>query len=331
MLSLPALPYDEWRDTRETLHRWMQVVGKIRLGLTPVINHWWNVTLYVSTRGLTTSAIPIGDRVVELELDFVDDVLRVRSDDKPDQLVELRPRTVADFYAATVRALRAAEIECRIYTMPVELTNPIPFEEDHEHRSYDKEYVLRFWHNVSRIAGVLTKFRSGFIGKCSPVQFFWGSFDLAVTRFSGRRAPPIEGDAIEREAYSHEVCSAGWWPGDPRLERASFYCYASPEPPGFPQARISPPQAYYSPFLKGFYLDHDQVRRAADPEAVLLEFCESTYAAAADLGAWPRADLERARSATRAEDNYGELYASRDTRQQPSSDERLRGVPATGR
>lgn len=331
MLSLLALPYDEWRDTRETLHRWTQVVGKIRLGLTPVINHWWNVTLYVSTRGLTTSAIPFGDRVLELELDFIDDVLRIRSDDRLDQLVELRPRTVADFYAATRRALRAAEIECPIQTMPCELTNPIPFEHDHEHRSYDKEYVLRFWHNLSRIAGVLTKFRSGFIGKCSPVQFFWGSFDLAVTRFSGRRAPPIEGGAIEREAYSHEVCSAGWWPGDPRLERASFYSYAAPEPSGFARATISPPQAYYSSLFKGFYLDHDQVCRAADPEACLLDFYETTYAAAADLGAWPRAELERARSATRAEDHDADLYASRDPRQPSSADERLRGVPADGR
>ena len=327
MLNLPALPYDEWRDTRDTLHRWTQVIGKIRLALTPRINHWWNVPLYVSAHGLTTSAIPVGDRRFELELDFVDDVLRIRSGDRAEELVELGPRSVADFYAATMTALRAAGLECRIWTMPVEIADAIPFEHDDQHHSYDKEYVLRFWHSLRSIEAVLTKFRAGFLGKCSPVHFFWGSFDLAVTRFSGRRAPELAANPIDREAYSHEVSSVGWWPGDHRLEHAAFYSYASPEPPGFAQARIAPAQAYYFAGLKGFYLDHADVCRAADPEATLLDFCATTYAAAADLGAWPRADLERARP----EDHDGDLYSSRDPRQQPGANEGLRGVPPAGR
>ena len=331
MKSLPALPYHAWRDTRDTIHRWAQIVGKIRLALTPRINHWWNVTLYVSARGLTTSAIPVADRVLELEFDFIDDVLRIQTNDKPDQLVELRPRTVADFYAATMTALRAAGIDCRIWTTPVEIENPIPFEHDREHRSYDRGSVQQFWQSVSRIQEVLTKFRAGFVGKCSPVQLFWGTLDLAVTRFSGRRAPPFEGNAIDREAYSHEVISVGWWPGDHRFERAAFYSYASPEPPGFAQAAISPPHAYYFPALKGFYLDHDDVCHAADPEALLLDFFETTYAAAADLGGWPRADLERARPTSHTEEPHGDLYSSGDSRQQPAADERLRGVSAARR
>jgi hypothetical protein len=321
MHDLPSLPYDEWRDTRDTLHRWMQIVGKVRLKLTPVINHWWNVPLYISAHGLTTSAIPFGDRWFEIEFDFVDDVLRIRPHDGPDQLVELRPRTVADFYGATMAALRAADIDCRIWTMPVEIDDPVPFERDVEHRSYDKDHVMRFWDIVSQVHATLTKFRAGFIGKCSPVHFFWGSFDLAVTRFSGRRAPPFEANSIEREAYSHEVSSAGWWPGDHRMERAAFYSYAAPEPPGFAQASITRP-AYYLDEPKGFYLDHDDVRRARDPEALLLEFCESTYTAAAALGAWPRSDLER------MEDQHGDLYPSGYQRQQSGADEGLRGVPA---
>ena len=294
MTDWPELPLHEWRATRDTLHRWSQIIGKIRLGLTPTVNHWWNVPLYVSPRGLTTSTIPYGNRWFELELDFVDDVLRLRLNDGDDRTVSLRPRTVAEIYAETMSTLRAAGIECRIWRMPVECEDPIPFDRDVLHHDYDKRYVLRFWRIVAETTAILTKFRARFIGKCSPVHFFWGSFDLAVTRFSGRRAPPLEGaNAIEREAYSHEVSSVGWWPGDSRLEQPAFYSYASPEPPGFRDATISTPHTYYHPTLKGFYLHYDDVRRASDPEALLLDFCQSTYAAAADLGRWDRAQLER--------------------------------------
>ena len=296
MHELPALPYAEWRDTRDTLHRWMQIVGKVRLALTPLVNHWWNVPFYVSAHGLTTSGIAIGEHRFEMEFDFVEDALHIRPDEGPARTVELRPRTVADFYAATMRALHDAGVDVHIWTTPVELVEGvIPFERDVEHRSYVHDQALRFWHAVAWIDRVLQKFRARFIGKASPVHFFWGSFDLAVARFSGRRAPPFEGkvNVIDREAYSHEVSSIGWWPGDARLERASFYSYAAPEPAGFAQARIDVPGVYYNAPLKGFYLDHDAVRMAADPEAMLLDFCEQTYAAAATLGSWPRADLER--------------------------------------
>lgn len=332
MQGLPSLPYHEWRETRDTLHLWTQIVGKIRLALTPRINHWWNVPLYVSAHGLTTSAITIADRCFEIEFDFLQDVLRVRADDGRERVVELAPRTVADFYAATMAAVNDVGIACRIWTLPCELTNPIPFTHDTVHRSYDRDYVLRFWHCLSRIEAVLTRFRAGFIGKCSPIHLFWGSFDLALTRFSGRRAPDFDGNVIDREAYSHEVASVGWWPGDPRHERASFYSYAVPEPPGFPLAPILPAQAYYHPTLKGFYLDHEAVRGAADPAAMLLEFCETTYAAAADFGAWPRAELERARpQPPPAEEHHADVFSSQDTRQHPGTNEGLRGVPAAGR
>jgi len=293
-MDWPELPLHEWRATRDTLHRWSQIIGKIRLGLTPTVNHWWNVPLYVSPRGLTTSTIPYGNRWFELELDFIDDVLRLRLNDSADRTVPLRLHTVAEVYAETMSMLRAAGIECHIWRMPVECEDPIPFDRDELHHDYDKRYVLRFWRIVAETTAILTKFRARFLGKCSPVHFFWGSFDLAVTRFSGRRAPPLEGaNAIEREAYSHEVSSIGWWPGDSRLEQPAFYSYASPEPPGFRDAAISTPHTYYHPTLKGFYLHYDDVRRASDPEALLLDFCQATYAAAAELGRWDRAELER--------------------------------------
>jgi hypothetical protein len=326
MKDLPPLPYSEWRDTRDTLHRWLQIVGKIRLRLTPLINHWWNVPLYVSPRGLTTSSIAVGDRRFEIELDFIDHVLRVVPHDRKPQIVELAPRSVADFYAATMAALRAADVDCRIWSMPVETAGRTPFEHDVEHCAYDKAYVTRFWEVLSRVDAVLTKFRAGFIGKCSPVHFFWGSMDLAVTRFSGRRAPAFEGSAMDREAYSHEVSSVGWWPGDERLERPSFYSYAAPEPPGFAAAPIAAP-AYHHPTLKGFYLDHDAVRQAGDPERTLLDFCQTTYAAAADLGNWPRADLER----NAAENDDGHVLSPSDQGQRAGSNEGMRGVPEPGR
>jgi hypothetical protein len=293
MRELPALPYAEWRETCETLHRWMQVVGKIKLALTPKINHWWNVTFLVSAHGLTTSGIASEQGMFDIELDFLEDMMRIRTEDGSTQYVELRPRTVADFYAATMQALRDAGITAHVWTMPVEIADPLRFEADVEHRTYVREHAVRFWHVLAWIDRVLQEFRARFVGKSSPVHFFWGSFDLAVTRFSGRRAAKVPDGVIESEAYSHEVSSVGWWPGDARLERPSFYSYAAPQPPGFADATIRVPGAYYHPQLQGFYLDHDAVRTAADPEATLLAFCEETYAAAAELGHWPRAELER--------------------------------------
>ena len=296
MNTWPELPLHAWRDTRDTLHRWMQIVGKIQLGLTPLVNHWWNVPFQVSARGFRTATLPYHDRWLDLEFDFLADVLRVRTDDGAERTVALARRTVASFFDETMVTLRAAGVEPPIWPVPVECEDQIRLDCDEAHGAYDKEYVLRFWRVVALATATLNRFRARFLGKSSPVHFFWGSFDLAVTRFSGRRAPPLEGaGAIEREAYSHEVSSVGWWPGDSRLEKPSFYSYASPEPPGFREASIATPDTYYHPSLKGFYLHYDDVRRAADPETRLLDFCESTYAAAADLGRWDRPALERAR------------------------------------
>ncbi|HYC90806.1 MAG TPA: DUF5996 family protein [Thermoanaerobaculia bacterium] len=295
MSSWPELPYDAWNDTRETLHRWTQVVGKIRMELTPVINHWWNVPLYVTARGLTTSLIPYGDRWFDMEFDFTSHVLRVRSNDGALHDVPLGPRSVADLHDEVFSILRSLRIECDIWRTPVEIANPIPLDVDKEHHHYDPEAVRRFWSALARIHTLFTRFRAGFIGKCSPVHFFWGSFDLAVTRFSGRPAPQRpDADTITREAYSHEVSSVGFWPGDERLPRASFYSYAAPEPAGFREAKVLPEAAYYNEKLGGFYLHYDDLRALPDPEKALLDFCESTYAAAADLGKWDRAALERA-------------------------------------
>ena len=293
--SWPALPLDEWRDTCDTLHMWTQIIGKVRLALTPTINHWWNVPLYVSASGLTTSAIDYGDRWFDVEFDFVGDVLRIRTSTGDDRTVALAPRTVADFYDETMAALKALGIDVRIWTMPVEFSDPIPFDKDVTHRSYDREYVLRFWQILALTEEVFTSFRARFIGKCSPIHFFWGSFDLAVTRFSGRPNPQRPEDVINREAYSHEVSSVGWWAGDSRLELPTYYSYATPEPPGFRSAGVSPAPTYYNSSLSGFYLHYDEVRRSLDPEKTLLDFCETTYAAAADLGKWDRAALERRR------------------------------------
>ena len=295
MTPWPELPLDEWNDTRETLHRWTQIVGKIRLALTPLVNHWWNVPLYVTGRGLSTSTIPYGDRWFDMELDFLSHVLRVRTSDGAAREIALRPRSVADLYAEVFEVLRALDIECTIWTTPVEIGNPIPLDTDTQHHSYDPDAVRRFWTILARTHALFTAFRARFIGKCSPVHFFWGSFDLAVTRFSGRVAPPRpEADAITREAYSHEVSSAGFWPGDPeRLPQASFYAYAAPEPAGFRAASVKPSATYFAEQLGGFYLHYDDMRLATDPQQTLLDFCHSTYDAAATLGQWDRTALER--------------------------------------
>lgn len=291
----PALPLEEWDDTRATLHRWTQVVGKIRMTLTPMVNHWWNVPLYVTARGLSTSLIPYNERWFDMEFDFIAHLLRIRVSDGSEHDIPLGPRSVADLYDEVFSVLRSVRITCDIWTMPVELTeNVIPLDRDETHRSYDRDAVERFWHVLADIHTVFTEFRGRFLGKCSPVHFFWGSFDLAVTRFSGRPAPARpDADFMTREAYSHEVSSVGFWPGDSRMPKPTFYSYAAPEPDGFRTAAITPPSAYYNEALFGYYLDYDHLRAAIDPKQTLLDFCQSTYEAAANAGAWNRTELER--------------------------------------
>ena len=292
--SWPSLPLEAWKDTCATLHMWTQIVGKIRLALSPKENHWWNVPLYVSSRGLTTSPIPYGDRVFELEFDFLDHQLRLRLSNGLSRHLPLEPRTVADFYHDVMAMLRSADIQVKIWKMPVEIPNPIAFDQDRVHASYDREYAHRFWRILVSSDEVFKDFRSRFIGKASPVHFFWGSFDLAVTRFSGRRAPERQGaDSITREAYSHEVISAGFWPGGGEVKDAAFYCYAAPEPQRFAQQRLRPPAAFYHPNLKEFLLMYETVRSSASPSGTLLEFLQSAYDAGADLGEWDRQALER--------------------------------------
>jgi hypothetical protein len=291
--SWPSLHLSEWKDTCATLHMWTQIVGKVRLALTPKINHWWNVPLYVSSRGLNTSAIPYGDRVFEIELDFIDHKLCIRVSDGIVKEIPLVAQPVADFYQQFMSTLRSAGIEVQIWHMPVEIPDPIAFDQDRVHASYDPEYAHRFWRVLVSAEEVLSEFRSRFVGKSSPVHFFWGSFDLAVTRFSGRRAPERQGaDMITREAYSHEVISGGFWPGGGELNDAAFYCYAAPEPPGFAQQKVRPAQAFYHPNLKEFLLMYEDVRHAPSPSAALLDFFQSTYEAGANLGNWDREALE---------------------------------------
>jgi hypothetical protein len=273
---------------------WTQIVGKVRLALTPLINHWWNVPFYVTARGLTTSRMPYGDKAFELRFDFIQHQLLLERSDGLVKFLALRPCSVADFYREFQEMLRAAAIEVTIWRMPVEIANPIPFDQDLQHASYDPEYVRRFWRILLSVDSVFTQFRSGFIGKSSPVHFFWGSFDLAVSRFSGRRAPPRPGaDAITREAYSHEVSSVGFWPGGGAINGAAFYSYMSPEPEGFRNSPVSPRTASFDPQMGEFLLMYDAVRTAASPVSDLLQFCKSTYEAGAGLGHWDRKALER--------------------------------------
>ncbi|MGA8430272.1 MAG: DUF5996 family protein [Candidatus Sulfotelmatobacter sp.] len=290
----PALPLDSWKDTCATLHMWTQIVGKVRLHLTPLINHWWNVPLYVSARGLTTSRIPYGQRAFEIRFDFIRHQLVLETTDGVVKTLQLAPRSVADFYAEFMQMLGSAGLEVKIWPMPVEIPNPIPFDQDRIHNSYDPGTVERFWRVLLSVDSVFNQFRSEFIGKCSPVHFFWGSFDLAVTRFSGRRAPERPGaDVITREAYSHEASSVGFWPGSPGVIDAAFYSYAAPEPQGFKEASVRPGAAVYEKQIGEFILKYEDVRRAQSPTATLLEFCRSTYEAAASLGNWDRKALER--------------------------------------
>jgi hypothetical protein len=289
----PALPLAEWKDTLETLHMWTQIVGKVRLARSPYMNHWWQVPLYVSARGLTTSPIPFPGGEFEIEFDFIDHLLRFEKSSGETEVLDLAPRSVADFYRHVMHTLQSLDIETRIWPMPVEIPNPIRFDKDTLHASYDPDYVNRFWRILATEDPILKEFRGRFIGKGSPVHFFWGSFDLAVTRFSGRPAPERPGaDRITKEAYSHEVSSVGWWPGGGEISSPMFYSYAAPEPPGFKESPLRPAKAFYSNQLNEFLLSYDEVRAAADPRSVLLDFCQSTYEAAANLGKWDRASLE---------------------------------------
>jgi hypothetical protein len=290
----PALPLASWQDTCATLHMWMQIVGKIRLRLTPLVNHWWNVPLYVSARGLTTSRIPYGERAFELRFDFLVHQLVLDLSDGTVRTLPLRPLSVADFYQECMSMLHSSGIEVSIWKMPVEVPNPIPFDQDQQHASYDAERVETFWRILLSVDAVFERFRSRFTGKVSPVHFFWGSFDLAVTRFSGRRAPERPGaDNVTREAYSHEVSSVGFWPGSGAVLDPAFYSYAAPAPPGLGAARLQPPAAHYDPQLGEFLLMYEEVRTSSSPSAALLAFCQSTYEAAAQLAQWDRPALER--------------------------------------
>jgi hypothetical protein len=297
----PSLPLAEWQDTRDTLQRWVQMVGKTRLALAPPVNHWWHVTLYLTARGLTTSPMPCGTRTLEVELDFVDHNLVLRTSDGATRAIALVPRSVADFYREYTALLDSLGVSVRIRPVPAEMADALRFTEDHQHRSYDPDHAARCWRILSQANRVIQTFRGRFLGKCSPVHFFWGGFDLACTRFSGRRAPLHPGgipnlpDRITREAYSHECISAGWWPGGggaPVTEPA-FYAYGYPEPAGYSGAEILPADAYYHPDLKEFILPYESVRTAERPDEMLLQFLQTTYEAGADLGRWDRPALER--------------------------------------
>ena len=293
----PELPYLEWKDTCRTLLLWTQIVGKVRVAQTPWLNHSWQSPLYVSARGLATGPIPCGARTLDMEFDFIDQALRLRTDEQTTSL-PLQPMSVAAFYHGVMEALARLGALVAIYKIPNELPDVTPFDEDQAPRAYDAAYARRFFGVLLQADRVFKSFRTGFLGKASPVHFFWGSFDLAVTRFSGRRAPLHPGgvphlpDAVAREAYSHEVSSAGFWPGGPGAEEAVFYSYAYPEPAGFRGAAVSPAQARYDPGLGEFLLPYEAVRTAADPDGALLSFLNSTYAAAADAAGWDRAALE---------------------------------------
>lgn len=290
----PALPLESWKDTYATLHMWTQIVGKVRMEFTPLVNHWWNVPFYVSARGLTTSRIPYGERSFELWFDFLEHQLVLETSDGVVKQLPLAPRSVADFYENFMSMLRSVGIEVKIWRMPVEIPDPIAFDQDRVHASYDRKSVEKFWRILLSVDSVFQQFRSGFIGKCSPVHFFWGSFDLAVTRFSGRRAPDRPGaDAITKEAYSHEVSSVGFWPGSGEIGDLAFYCYAAPSPQGFKDIQVRPATAFYHNQLSEFLLMYEDLRKSYSPSSSLLEFCQSTYEAGATLGGWNRAELER--------------------------------------
>jgi hypothetical protein len=294
----PEIPLVAWQDTFTTLHLWTQIVGKVRLKQTPWLNHSWHATLYVTSRGLTTSPIPHGNRTFELEFDFITHRLDIRSSDGRRDEIPLQPQSVAAFYERLMDALQRLGLGVRISRTPSELVDPIPFAQDEVHKSYDPEFAHRFWSALVQVDRVMKIFRTRFIGKASPVHFFWGADDLAVTRFSGRRAPEHPGgipnlpDWVTREAYSHEVSSCGFWPGGGAIDYPAFYSYAYPEPAGFATAHVGPDGAFYSQDFREFVLPYDRVARAASPDDTLLAFLQSSYEAAANLGGWDRSALE---------------------------------------
>jgi hypothetical protein len=294
----PALPLAKWKETYDTLHRWTQIVGKIRLACAPLENHWWNITLYVNCRGLTTSTMSYNDLLFQIDFDFVDNLLLIQTNKGSIKTIALRPRSVADFYQEIMSVLSDLEIYIPLWTVPVEVQDRTPFEEDYEHASYDPEYVQRLWRILSQTSRLLTEFRSHFIGKASPVHFFWGGFDLAVTRFSGRTAPMHPGAPnlarfVAIEAYSHEVSSCGFWPGGGPIDVPVFYAYTYPEPSGFKEYPVQPAEAFYSKEMSEFILPYDVVRTAKSPDETLVAFLQSTYKAAAILAKWDRNSLER--------------------------------------
>jgi hypothetical protein len=296
----PALPFAEWEKTCDTLHMWTQIVGKTRLALAPMENHWWQVALYLTPRGLTTSAMPCGTRTLSVEFDFIDHALQLRASEGATRRIELRPRAVADFYAEYMGTLRELGVQAKFKPSPAEVATAIPFAEDREHKSYDADAARRCWQIMLQADRVMKRFRGRFLGKASPVHFFWGSFDLAATRFSGRPGPRHGGgvpncpDYVMIEAYSHECSSCGFWPGGGAFDEPAFYAYAYPEPEGFASHRVAPEgAARYVKDAGEFILPYAAVRSAASPDEVLLEFFQSTYEAAADLGRWDRAALER--------------------------------------
>ena len=297
LTPFPALPLVEWQDTAQTLHMLTQIVGKIRLALTPKVNQWWNVPLYVTARGLTTSPMPYGDRAFQIDFDLVEHRLDLKCDDGRTESIELRPQSVADFYADVMKTLGTLGIDVKIWTMPVEIPDPIPFEKDDQHASYDAVYANRFWQILVQVDRIFYEFRSRFTGKCSPVHFFWGSFDLAVTRFSGRPAEPKpDADLITRFSYNAELSSVGFWPGGAGFDGPMFYSYTFPEPAGFREQKVLPPAAFYDGNLGEFLLKYDDVRDAADPRSAILDFAQTTYEAGARLQGWPleRFELEEA-------------------------------------
>jgi hypothetical protein len=293
-LEWPPLPFNEWESTCDTLHMWLQIVGKTRAALTPLVNHWWNVTLYVTPRGLTTSIIHFGRQAFEVEFDFLQHRLLIAMNTGAERSIELRPRSVADFYREYMASLQSLGIKVTIHTTPDEFDDKTPFDRDQKHASYDKTYVESFWRILLNADRIFKEFRAPFIGKCSPVHLFWGSMDLAVTRFSGRRgSPPKDADHMTREAYSHEVSSCGFWPGDRRYNQPAFYSYTMPAPAGIEKEPVRPSAGHWDPNLGEFLLNYDDVRQAASPEQAILDFCQSTYEAGANLAHWDRKALER--------------------------------------
>jgi hypothetical protein len=295
----PSLPYGEWKDTCATLHLWTQIVGKIRLAQSPFVNHWWQVALYVTARGLTTSPIPHGVRTFQIDFDFINHQLLVSTSDGVVKTMALQPRTVADFYDELFLLLTQLNLAVTIVKTPNEMVDAIAFDQDRTHASYDAAYANRFWRALVQVDRVFKVFRGRYTGKCSPVHFFWGSFDMAVTRFSGRTAPEHPGGAphcpdwVMQEAYSHELSSCGFWPGNEAVPYPAFYVYAYPEPPGFGEAPVHTPGAFYDTSIREFLLPYEDVRKAASPDALLLDFLQGSYEAAANLGHWDRAAFEK--------------------------------------